>query len=58
MNTFMTIMSQLFWGVTVGALSSAFSSLATGAATVAAVGGAGWYGWKRRRRKRSGEDQD
>jgi hypothetical protein len=57
MNTFMTIMSQLFWGVTVGALSSAFSSLATGAATLAALGGAGWYGIKRRRRKQ-GEEKE
>lgn len=55
MNTFMAIMSQLFWGVTVGALSSAFSSLAQGAATVAAVGCAGWYGVRRRRRKRDKE---
>lgn len=55
MNTFMAIMSQLFWGVTVGALSSAFSSLAQGAATVAAVGCAGWYGVRRRRKKRDKE---
>ncbi len=53
MNTFMAVMSQLFWGVTVGALSAAFSSVAKGAATVAVLGGAGWYGMKRRRRKRA-----
>lgn len=52
MNTFMAIMSQLFWGVTVGALSSAFSSLAKGAATIAVLGCAGWFGMKRRRGKR------
>jgi hypothetical protein len=57
MNTFMAIMSQLFWGVTVGALSAAFSSLAKGAATVAALAGMGWYGIKRRRRKRA-DDED
>lgn len=58
MNTFMAIMSQLFWGVTVGALSAAFSSLAKGAATVAALGCAGWYGMKRRRAKRLGKKSD
>lgn len=52
MNTFMAIMSQLFWGVTVGALSAAFSSLAKGAAAFAALGCAGWWGIKRRRAKR------
>ncbi|MFC0206162.1 hypothetical protein [Novosphingobium soli] len=55
MNTFMAIMSQLFWGVTVGALSTAFGTLAKGAAMIGGLGGAGWYGlkWHRGRRDRS-----
>lgn len=54
MNTFMAIMSQLFWGVTVGALSTAFETLAKGAAMIGGIGGAGWYGvkWHRSRKKR------
>lgn len=62
MNTFMAIMSQLFWGVTVGALSSAFSTVAKGAAMLGGLGGAGWYGlkWRRGRskpRKPEGHDK-
>lgn len=54
MNTFMAIMSQLFWGVTVGALSSAFSTVAKGVAMLGGLGGAGWWGlrWHRGRSKR------
>lgn len=52
MNTFMAIMSQLFWGVTVGALSSTFSLIAKGAAMAGGVGGAGWWSLRRRRRRR------
>lgn len=58
MNTFMAIMSQLFWGVTVGALSAAFSSLAKGFATVGTLGLVGWYGMKRRRAKRESASRD
>lgn len=49
----MAIMSQLFWGVTVGALSSTFSLLAKGAMMVLGFGGAGWWGlrWRRNRRE-------
>jgi hypothetical protein len=53
MNTFMAIMSQLFWGVTVGALSAAFSTLAKGLALILGVGGVGWYSLRRRREKRA-----
>ena len=53
MNTFMAIMSQLFWGVTVGALSAAFSTLAKGLALILVVGGVGWYSLRRRREKRA-----
>ncbi|MBO9725338.1 MAG: hypothetical protein J7530_13250 [Novosphingobium sp.] len=52
MNTFMAILSQLFWGVTVGALSAAFSTLAKGLATIVGIGGVGWYSLKRRRERR------
>lgn len=55
MNTFMAIMSQLFWGVTIGALSSSFSLAAKGAALIGGVGGAGWWGWKRRRTRRKAD---
>jgi len=50
----MAIMSQLFWGVTVGALSSTFGFLAKAAATFAGFGGAGWWGlrWRRGRKGR------
>ncbi|MCJ1961989.1 hypothetical protein [Novosphingobium mangrovi (ex Hu et al. 2023)] len=49
MNTFMAIMSQLFWGVTVGALEAAFATVARGAFAVFGLGGAGWWMVKRRR---------
>lgn len=54
MSTFMAILSQLFWGVTVGALSSTFGLLAKAAATLLGFGGAGWFGlrWHRGRKGR------
>ncbi len=52
----MAIMSQLFWGVTVGALSSSFSFLAKGLIVVAGLGAAGWFGLKRRRNRRNKDD--
>ena len=57
MSTFMAIMSQLFWGVTVGALSSTFSLLAKAAITLAGLGGFGWWGlrWRRGRREKRGD---
>ncbi|WP_235522787.1 hypothetical protein [Novosphingobium sp. Leaf2] len=54
----MTILSQLFWGVTIGALSAAFETLAKGALVIGGLGGAGWYGlqWRRNRQKRDRDD--
>ncbi len=52
MNTFMAILSQLFWGVTVGALEAAFSTILRGGLTIAAFGGLGWLGMKKRRKLR------
>ncbi|MPS67821.1 MULTISPECIES: hypothetical protein [unclassified Novosphingobium] len=57
MNTFMAIMSQLFWGVTVGALSAAFSAVAKALAALVGIGGVGWYSLRRRREKRARIDR-
>ncbi|KPH60610.1 MULTISPECIES: hypothetical protein [Novosphingobium] len=57
MNTFMAIMSQLFWGVTVGALSAAFSAVAKALAALIGIGGVGWYSLRRRREKRARIDR-
>lgn len=57
MNTFMAIMSQLFWGVTIGALTSAFSFLAKGLVAIFGLGAVGWYGFRRHREKRSRIDR-
>ncbi|HUD28170.1 MAG TPA: hypothetical protein VMQ93_04805 [Novosphingobium sp.] len=50
----MAILSQLFWGVTIGALTTAFETLAKGAVMIGGLGGAGWYGlkWRKARRDR------
>lgn len=59
MHNFMAILSQLFWGVTIGALTTAFETLAKGAVMIGGLGGAGWYGlrWRKSRRQRDkGED--
>ncbi len=58
MNTFMAIMSQLFWGVTVGALEAAFSTVIRGAAGLALVGGLGWWGFKRKRAKNAAKPRN
>ncbi|EIZ77435.1 hypothetical protein WSK_3967 [Novosphingobium sp. Rr 2-17] len=58
MNTFMAIMSQLFWGVTIGALGAAFETLAKGAIMIGGIGGAGWYGLKWRRDRRNRDKRD
>ncbi|MBT0670339.1 hypothetical protein HT136_18385 [Novosphingobium profundi] len=56
MNTFMAIMSQLFWGVTIGALEAAFATVARGAIAAIGLGGAGWWVVRRRRAKRADKD--
>ncbi|WP_260610007.1 hypothetical protein [Sphingomonas sp. IC081] len=53
----MAIMSQLFWGVTIGALTSAFSFLAKGLAAIFGLGAVGWYGFRRHREKRARIDR-
>lgn len=59
MNTFIAIMSQLFWGVTVGALSSTFALAAKAMVLFAGVGSAGWCGWRWHcRRKPDRKDPD
>ncbi|MCT2399063.1 hypothetical protein [Novosphingobium mangrovi (ex Huang et al. 2023)] len=58
MNTFMAIMSQLFWGVTAGALSATFSMLAKGVAVLGGLGLAGWFGLRRKDRRRPGKGED
>ncbi|MGF7154585.1 hypothetical protein [Novosphingobium gossypii] len=57
MHNFMAILSQLFWGVTIGALSAAFETLAKGAMMIGGLGSAGWYGLKWRKARRQRDDQ-
>ncbi len=52
MQNFMAILAQLFWGVTIGALTTAFETLARSALAVVGLGGAGWLGMRWRQRKR------
>ncbi|MCJ2180394.1 hypothetical protein [Novosphingobium album (ex Hu et al. 2023)] len=52
----MAILSQLFWGVTVGALSSTFSLLAKAVMVVGGLGGAGWWGLRRRKHRKGKHD--
>jgi hypothetical protein len=51
-NTFMAIMSQLFWGVTVGALTVTASAIGKILLAVGVVGGLGWWALRRRLRDR------
>jgi hypothetical protein len=52
MNTFMAIMSQLFWGVTVGALTVTASAIGKILLAVGVIGGFGWWALRRRLRDR------
>jgi hypothetical protein len=54
MNTLVSILSQLFWGVTVGALTAAATALVQFALVGfgALVAGAAAWRWRARRRKR------
>lgn len=56
MNTFMDIMSQLFWGVTVGALQAAFSTIACAILMALGLGGVGW--WLLQRLRANHRDKD
>jgi hypothetical protein len=55
MRDFFSILSQLGWGLTVGALGATFATLAQGAGLVVCLLGGGgcalW--WRRRKRARS-----
>jgi len=53
MKNLMMILSQLFWGVTVGALTETALILLRGALAAIGLGGATWWGlrWRRGRRK-------
>jgi len=53
MNTLMAILSQLFWGVTVGALSGSFAFIGKLLGTAGAVAGGG-YAIRRWRKRRKG----
>lgn len=54
MREFFSILSQLGWGLTVGALTAAFTALAqmAGVAVCALAGGGCGYWWWRKRRLR------
>lgn len=56
MQNFMAIMAQLFWGVTIGALGSAFSAAAKAILVLAGIAGAGWWSLKRRRKRKAEKD--
>jgi hypothetical protein len=55
MRDFFSILSQLGWGLTVGALSAAVGSLAQmiGAGMCVLAGGGGCWWWWRRKRARA-----
>lgn len=52
MHAVMDILAQLFWGVTVGALTATFALIAKLALGACAVVGAGWWFWWLRARGR------
>lgn len=51
MNTFMAILSQLFWGVTIGALTATFTWIGKAMAAALCIP-AGFWLWKRRKHLR------
>jgi hypothetical protein len=55
----MLILSQLFWGVTVGALTETALLVGRGLLGAVGLGGAAWWGmkWRNRRKKRSDDSQ-
>lgn len=62
MRDFFSILSQLGWGLTVGALTAAFASLAQMAAIVVCMltGGCSFWWWRRKRSRsppRPAEDE-
>ncbi|WP_260924784.1 hypothetical protein [Novosphingobium sp. 9] len=58
MYNFMAILSQLFWGVTIGALSAAFTAIGQGLAVAFGIGGLGWWGLRHHRKGRPRGDTD
>ena len=60
MRDFFSILSQLGWGLTVGALTAAVGSLAQmiGLGLCMAAGGGSCWWWWRRRRSRSAPSND
>lgn len=54
----MLILSQLFWGVTVGALTETALIVGRGLLGAAGLGGAAWFGFRWHKRKRRKDDGD
>jgi hypothetical protein len=52
MQAIISVLAQLAWGVTVGGLTAAATTVAQGAAVTCGVAGCGYLLWRRRRRKR------
>jgi hypothetical protein len=53
MQAIISVLSQLAWGVTVGGLTAAATTVAEGAVVACGIAGCGYLLWRRRRRKRS-----
>lgn len=54
----MLILSQLFWGVTVGALTETALIVGRGLLGAVGLGGAAWFGirWRKRRKKKNSDE--
>jgi hypothetical protein len=52
MQAIISVLAQLAWGVTIGGLTAAVTTVAQGAAVTCGVAGCGYLLWRRRRRKR------